>query len=412
MALTTYPKMHRAVLARLLDLAGSGGTLSPRRLMGGAGELSPEQLTELYTIGVLESPRASADALSARFRRVAEVLLDPHTNLTLRMWGLAQACAETNVQFPRNPVDGEGVLLNQLDGHYQIGAFLDDRNLLALLRPVMPPDVPPAVDYDFEAHLDAPVAAVLVGLLDLLRIASRVHADTGGVAFYAEDITGYLAGRWGVSDFYQLITYLPPTGLMAAPPTPYEVEVALTRLLATDMIEEVATNQYSLAPALQPLIRLTAQAEAGVQWQRVSLLANGELLAAHRIFVFGDGGFILGFSPAVVGRVHIARVTPDQYADFFVQELSTLLPVYPVKADGAGGKAEPSAQEAPTPVTAGPKFCTECGHVLKPGVRFCTQCGKAIGHAAPSLRACSQCGAHLKPGARFCIRCGAPSETH
>ena len=89
----------RSVLAKLLDIAGEPNDISPRKLME-PGELYPFQLAELYGNGFIELPEGGDIKLSPTFRKVAGVLLNPQTNLTFRIWGANDMCAETNIQFP------------------------------------------------------------------------------------------------------------------------------------------------------------------------------------------------------------------------------------------------------------------------------------------------------------------------
>jgi predicted amidophosphoribosyltransferase len=67
------------------------------------------------------------------------------------------------------------------------------------------------------------------------------------------------------------------------------------------------------------------------------------------------------------------------------------------------------ATDAPAPMLseAVPDFsaCQNCGAPLTAGARFCVECGTPATSAAPPA-ACRNCGATLAEGARFCVACG------
>jgi len=120
----------RSVLAKLLDIAGKPNDISPRKLMGDPGELYAFQLAELYGFDFIELPRGGNVTLTPTFLRIAETLLNPWTSLTFRIWGDYNICAETNIQFPGDIIDGNGITLNQIGTTYQIGAFVSESDIL------------------------------------------------------------------------------------------------------------------------------------------------------------------------------------------------------------------------------------------------------------------------------------------
>jgi hypothetical protein len=61
-----------------------------------------------------------------------------------------------------------------------------------------------------------------------------------------------------------------------------------------------------------------------------------------------------------------------------------------------------AVMKAPGPATAAADKCTGCGTALSAGVKFCPQCGQP--RAAPG---CPGCGAQIQGGTRFCGQCGA-----
>lgn len=59
-------------------------------------------------------------------------------------------------------------------------------------------------------------------------------------------------------------------------------------------------------------------------------------------------------------------------------------------------------------IAAGPT-CSKCQATLTAGTKFCAQCGTAVGAAAArSPLFCSQCGGQLTGGSKFCPQCGKP----
>lgn len=63
------------------------------------------------------------------------------------------------------------------------------------------------------------------------------------------------------------------------------------------------------------------------------------------------------------------------------------------------GTQEEKANEQP--ISAGGKFCPECGAKVAEGAKFCSECGTKM-----SNNACPGCGCEIKPGTKFCSECG------
>lgn len=69
--------------------------------------------------------------------------------------------------------------------------------------------------------------------------------------------------------------------------------------------------------------------------------------------------------------------------------------------NGNGGQAQAQQPVAPVPPAANVTFkCTGCGTALTAGVKFCPECGKQV------VTKCPKCGNEVKPGTKFCSECG------
>ncbi|MFP1632830.1 zinc ribbon domain-containing protein [Zhengella sp. ZM62] len=469
MTLTSFSEIPRGVLASLLDLCGEAGDMSPRHLMGEAEPLNPLQIAQLYAGGYLSKAAFSRDAMTPQFRRAARVLLDPRTNLTFRIWGSEDLCAESNVQFPGDVVDGGGVMLLPVSGSYRISAFVEPEDIIRDLAQALPPDSNRLVNpFLFEGQFDAAVAAVLFALVDLQRASTDRRQG-----FSSQDIFGYLHGQWGMTGFSQLLTYVQTAGMQSRPPQPLEVDAALAQLEAAGTIRRFRSGHCQVSDDLRPLVDLTRSLVAGLQWQRVTRLAEGDRLVNSRIYAYGDGGLTLCFIPTIKGRLYVGTVDYKSVLDFVIEEVGGLMPdagrdvatpdeareqaskpasapasrhrmppVPPPAPDRAPPKRAAKATPAPPPPVlhsdpAGPKAappplppaarkkgpvsrtpapaegsdftCHACGAPLKKGQKFCPNCGaEAVQEPEPST--CPSCGHPVKPGARFCTHCGHKFE--
>jgi membrane protease subunit (stomatin/prohibitin family) len=81
--------------------------------------------------------------------------------------------------------------------------------------------------------------------------------------------------------------------------------------------------------------------------------------------------------------------------------------------------AQPPQGQAPPPMSLSPqtqqpaggqaaaaKACVSCNAPLSAGAKFCAECGTA----QPQSRHCTNCGVQLPPGAKFCSECGTAQE--
>ncbi len=389
METVSYHDIPHTILAALLDFDGQAGDMSPRPLMGEAAPVTKHQLAELYAGNFIKLPKDSKVTLTPLFKRVAETLNNPATNVTFRIWGADNICGETSLLFPADIIDGEGVVLNQIGQNYRIAAPVGTAEMLDLLRPIIPPGGENSII--FESHFDVPVAAVLFGLIDLVRQDKTSY-------FGATEIYGFLQGQWGLTGFDSLVTYVAVAGILPHPPSLQEVEFALQVLLDADMIYGNTEDQYSVVARMMPLVEGFAEVIPGVQWQRVSKGRDGELLCSNRIFIIGNDGLILSFAQTVKGRIFIAAVSRREMLDFLLDEFMITLP-----------RPHEEKPEPPTDLT-----CGTCGSTVAVGRKFCTKCGASMVQKTQSKdilqeTSCNSCGEKIDHNKKFCTRCGAPT---
>ena len=399
----TFDDIPSEILSGLLDLAGDANDMSPRHLMADPTSVDAYQLAELYAGGFIELPEKSTLRLSEGFKRVASVLLDPITNVTIRAWGTDNNCAETNIQFRGTIAEGNGVILNQIGGYYRITTPIYEDDITTLLGNFIPGSLEEEIDFEFESHLDTIDAAILLAALDLARNhfneQDERSVDITGFHFTAQDLIDYLTERWSLTGFKDLITYAAAAGMMPEQPSLSETVDALRNLVKAGALQEPQKDNFNITMVLEPLVSLTLDLQSGIQWQKVTRISEDELLWSSRIYLFGDRSLILCLAPTLEGRIFIARVKKQEMIDFFLDEMTfTIVP-----------ETDQETEEEPeeTPVFA-IITCENCGRELKPGARFCPDCGKeiAVGKEVPQGDVCPDCGTQLKPNARFCPNCG------
>lgn len=463
MSLTVFSDIPRSVLALLLDGVGKPSSMSPRLLMGDSGTIGPREKAELYAGGFIQVPGKAKVGLTPQFVKAARVLLNPHTILNIRIWGKDAVCGETNIQFPRDIMTGDGVILNQIGRMYRISAFVDDSTVVKLAGQAVPEPAEQDLQFEFKAHLDNPVAAILFAVVDLARAqAAKKSGPILKMVFNTSDVYTYMYNRWTLTGFKDLITYVAAVGIMTEAPSLTDTVDGLRVLSQAGLLKETRKDSYSLTQAIEPLARLTVGQPSGLQWQRVCLMDNGDQLVTNRTYIFGDKSLMLCLAPTVKGRMYISRVRRKEITDFLADEVMfTLAPVgqkTPVKPSRAAAAtpalaaplphepvravppaprmaaAQPSAaapspdaalncSNCGTPVLPGKKFCAKCGtpvvvpgnavcpackSPLKPGIKFCGKCGAAVGQqpVKPVDPACPGCGLPVKPGVKFCNSCG------
>jgi hypothetical protein len=358
-------------------------------------------MAQLVSAGLV-TPSGTANAvLTGQGRETAAILKAPASHIMLRIWGTEQAASETSAYFPENPGQGRGIILNQADdGTRHLVGMADITTLISLAAKMIPADREDrASEHAFEAHLDAPTAAVLCAVLDIARTAYRRQGfpDIGleqGTAFSIGDIAGYLDAAWAFSEFDQLISYLPPTTMQAHPPNTVEIDAAVQKLTSLDYLKEAVTGRLMLCESLRQTVPVLYGLRSGFQWQRISYTENDETLVSHRIFLIGLGQSVLAFSPTLSGHVYMALCPGDDIARFLSAEASELIPL----------KTTPQKDGTP-------HQCTICGTPVRPNALFCTNCGKNI-TTAPNKKdapaTCKRCGKELRPEAKFCTKCGLP----
>lgn len=388
-------------LAWLLQGSGTMSRLSPLRLLSDPRPPAPEDRRRLVAAGLLEGSDSGRRAVTPLGAETARTLSSPLANVTLRIWDPG-AGVESCAYFPGNPVGGGGVLLNgEPDGRWRLAGTIEPDILVAAAARMIPAEPDSRVGgLDFTAHLHSAAAAVLCALLDIGRTAYRrqgfpVTGLEPGTAFSTGDIAGYLDARWGLSDFDQLITYLPATAGRGEPPLRAEIEAAIAGLASDGFIEETLTGRYLIGELLGNLVPALYGLRCGFQWQRTSLLPEGDTAVSHRVFLIGPGGAVLMLSPTAAGRVYMKLSRGEEIARFLAVEASEILPL------GSAGDME----ETP------PAACSGCHAPVRQGARFCTRCGQSLASPSPpSVQpdVCPHCGRKIRLHARFCTNCGTP----
>lgn len=444
MSLTTFSDIPRSILALLLDGVGKAQGISPRLLMGEPGTIGPQERAQLYAGGFIEIPDKPKVKLTSRFVNVARVLLNPHTNINIRIWGKDNTCGETNIQFPGDIMQGNGVILNQMGRMYRICAFVDDSTIVKMVGEAMPDPKEQNIEFDFKAHLDNTVAAILFAVVDLARArAAKKTEPVLNMVFNTQDIHGYMFDLWTLTGFKNLITYITAVGIMTESPSLADTVDGLRLLTKAGLLKEIRRDSYSLAKAVEPLVRLTVGQPSGIQWQRVSLLDNGETLVSNRLFLFGDKSLMLCLAPTVKGRIYISRVRRKEITDFLAEEMmATLTPISerltppatltepvpsPEFVSPAATHSHPTAtpppaaslahQAAPTPPVRppAPTAARPSPLPVQPG-RTAARPVQPVRPPRPvtppvqpgATLACASCGAPIAPNKKFCANCGTP----
>jgi Double zinc ribbon len=415
----SFPDIPRSVLARLLDLAGSPRDLSPRTLLGPPCRLNRKQISELYSGRIVDFDDDGRMRLSPEFGAVAGVILSPRTTVNFRAWGDGGGRIETSILFPGAIAEGRGVALNQIGTDYRIRAFADDDTVIDMVRPLLPAQDGPAME--FESLTDAPTAAVLFGMIDLARekmkAAVRDAIRPSPVVFSLEEIFRHLTEAWGLTGPKDLITYVAVSGLLPAPPGSTEMVKAVGALCEAKALVRAPSGAYILAPVVEALARFSEGIQGGIQWQRAGVLPSGEVEVTNRTFVYGTAAPILCFAPGGDGQVWVSAVQKRDLSGFLASEIASGLPVPPAPAPPCP-QPRPAAPSPPSaaPAPAGSVLrCAACGREAKAGAMFCKHCGAKLDAAAPAplpseppKKVCHGCGTVVRPEAKFCKTCGTP----
>ena len=319
MSRTTFSDIPRSVLALLLDVVGQPKSMSPRFLMGDPATPDPPMLAQLYGGKFINLPEKPDVTLTPEFVRVARVLLDPRTNVTIRIWGNNSMSGETNIQFPGDILGGNGVILNQIGRMFRISAFVDDSTITGLIRDTIPKPAEKEIHFNFKAHLDNTVAAVMFAIIDLARrkiAGTQRLVPLVEMVFTAQEVHDFMYNRWAMTGFKDLITYITAIGLMTEAPSLQDTLDGLKVFAQAGFLRDVSNDRFGLTKGLEPIARLTVGQPSGFQWQRISLLDNGDQLINNRTFLFCDKSLMLCFIPTVKGRLYIARTTYKEITDF------------------------------------------------------------------------------------------------
>ncbi len=321
-------------LAWLLKLVDSTTELSQLPRLGKAAPPDQDELEQLTRAKILSMPEARPDSVTSMGHEVLFALSSPVTAVTVRLWASEQSSVETCAYFPGNIVAGQGVLLNeQLDGLWQLSGMVDDAMLLAMATLMIPPSPVNWISkINFKAHLDSSTATVLCALFDLARTAFKKQGfpNVGlkpGTDFSLGEISGFLEARWGLSDFDQMITYLPASCMLGEPPSFTAIDMAVARLVENGFLNESITGRLLLCKALQKLIPALYGLRTGLQWQRLNILPEGDFAASNRIFLVGPGGMVFSFTVSVADHIFLERISGDEMALFFANEVAGMLPL-------------------------------------------------------------------------------------
>lgn len=374
-----YPDIPRELLAYLVDLAGKASDMSPRNLWE---PVAPTKLQAQELVEASITTDASEHApLSSEFEKAAQVILAPKVSLTFRAWGDPYSAVESSLLFPGQIRDGGGIILNQINTAYRIGAFIDAADVAAQLAPLIPPASNGSDPFPLEMHIPLTMAAALVAMLDLCRCPEFPEGP-----YAAQSVAGYIHGQWGMAGFDKLLCALPGLGVSASAPTLTEVEMALSGLANMAYLEEPVEGYYDLGVELLPLVGLTRGEMPGLQWQRVEYA--DELMIANRTWLLGRDGLIIMLAPMSGNSVLIRSVSSESMTDFLATEL-----------------AGPRMKSTSVLSSANVNPCSKCGTKILEGTNFCTSCG-APAPEPVQAKFCTDCGTPLQKGIKFCTNCG------
>ena len=239
---------------------------------------------------------------------------------------------------------------------------------------------------------------VLASLVDRLQeivwhgFADRVGSpairfDRDAVeASYGKGLRDATDPRWMVSRL--------ATGLGSGmPSTLDQIPAVLNRFVAIGLLME-DVDGFAPLPSSELIFRQLADVEG----LAAVVVGNGggrhgaevrRIYQANRWQIWRYA-FDKGLAPDA--RVQLANVSSDDLS----AELDALL---------NAGAAMPAAQPAASAGT-----CPSCGAAVTAGQKFCAECGTPVGVAAPAAvqAKCTHCGATLTPGLKFCTQCGHP----
>ncbi len=344
-----FPDFRDGLLASLIDAAGPSQNISPRLTMGDSETPNADDLAHLYADTVLtKAAPPTRGLLSPAFLRAADVLRNPATNLTLRIWAASNDCAESNLQFPGSIAEGGGVILTSSETGTRVAAFANSQHVIGMATPFLrwahhqPDDDPPP----FEALLDFSSAIALCAAVDVSLVAGR---DSAPKTFTVRDLHEHVLRRWGVSTFGELLTHGMAAIMAGHPPALQPFGLAVRTLAECDIFNSEDSETFVLAPAFLPVARRIVAPSAGLIWQRVSRLPDGNLERSCQSFLAVDQA-VLRLAPGRPGHLYFELGGRTLARDFIASELASNIPAAEPKPQAAA--IPPKLPTASTPTVS------------------------------------------------------------
>ena len=344
-----FPELRDGILASLIDAAGPSQNISPRLTMGDPESPDADDLAHLYADAVLtKAAPPTREMLSPEFLRAADVLRDPATNLNLRVWAASNDCAESNLQFPGSIAEGNGVILTSGEIGTKVAAFADSRQVIGMAAPFLrwANDQPGADPPPFEALLDFSSAIALCAAVDVSLVAGR---DSAPKPFTVRDLHEHVLRRWGVSTFGELLTHGMAAIMAGHPPALQPFGLAVRTLAECDIFDSEDSETFVLAPAFLPAARRIVAPSAGLIWQRVSRLPDGDLERSSQNFLAVDRA-VLRLAPGQPGHLYFELGGRTLARDFIASELASNLPAASPGPKPQAAATPPKLPAATTPI--------------------------------------------------------------
>lgn len=415
----------------LLDLVGTPPerSISPRLLMGYPQPLSAHDRAALETDGVLSVEKDSGFHPDMAFEGAARVLLNPRTNLTVRLLAPAGEM-ETNVQFPAGPIEGGGVTLNRIQDRYRVKWHVSAFDIYSLLHNWFLLAVGDVPGHSFQALLDPFVATVFFGVADLLRSRNKLPESRevlSDLSFDKGELMEFFSGKESGGAAGDLRLYAALAMGRTVKTSGEDLDRVLPQLLISGALVQDA-SKYQATGVLEALGGSALHLERALHWHQVSLEDDGELSVMNRVAVHLGQDLMLVLDAMEEG-VMIRAPSGKELLEDFRDELGQSVSGHDVATDAAvtktpdqlytgGDKSKSRRTEASLstngqalvqPTMAGRK-CPSCRSEITERVKFCTKCGNPVGHvtSAPEPLVCPKCDTQLRVGAKFCTSCGRP----
>ncbi len=315
-AITQVPALPRGVLAHLLDRVGGANPLSPRHRLGDASPITRVQRGQLESFGLVERGPGEL-VVSAGFAAVAQVVLEPHSVVDLRIWnGLDVASVRACLNHET------GVAVNEVSDMVVISGPVTPKSLGGLLTPVLSgtdPDLDPGVSLDL--HLATGDALAFAAVFEAARAA--VAAGVPPAALPIEAVIDHAAPDPTVPapDDLRLITRL--IGGVTSMPGGEETRASLQKLTTTELIT-IESTAVTPAEVLVALAGLFPPGAPGWRWQRTTQ-HDGELTTwSDHLVLIGVAGAALRIAPGAPGHISIVTVDTKQRVTGLAAELAVL----------------------------------------------------------------------------------------